>query len=86
MAASQLDDYNLVIEWNDKNLDLKQINDTVKKHNEIVSIEKLSFEKNKIVAMYSLNFSSESNLFELISEVKKVKIESVDYFKIQNIH
>ena len=86
LAASQLDDYNLVIEWNDKNLDLKQINDTVKKHNEIVSIEKLSFEKNKIVAMYSLNFSSESNLFELISEVKKLKIESVDYFKIQNIH
>lgn len=86
LAASQLDDYNLVIEWNDKNVDLKKINDTVKKHNEIVSIEKLSFEKNKIVAMYSLNFSSESNLFELISEVKKLKIESVDYFKIQNIH
>ena len=86
LAASQLDDYNLVIEWNDKNLELKQINEIVKKYNEIVSMEKLSFEKNKIVAMYSLNFSSEENLFQLISEVKKLKIESVDYFKIPNVH
>ena len=45
----------------------------------------LSSDKNKMVVMYLINVQSEQNLFELINEVKKLKINNIDYFKIQNV-
>tara|TARA_B100000242_G_scaffold284138_1_gene247108 strand:- start:2248 stop:2919 length:672 start_codon:yes stop_codon:yes gene_type:complete len=83
--GSKLEDFNLIIEWNDKNLDIGKINQTIKVYNEIVSVEKISFEKNKMVAMFNLHINSEEKLFELIHEVKKMKIESVDYFKVPKV-
>jgi uncharacterized membrane protein YhiD involved in acid resistance len=84
-AASQLDDYNLIVEWKDNKNDIKNINEIVNKHNSIVLIEKISLNNDKMVAMYSINISSEKNLFALIREIKKLNIESIDYFRIQNV-
>ena len=84
-ATSQIDDYNFIIEWNDKNETLDKINEIIKSYNEIVSIEKISSEKNKMVVMYCINVQSEKNLFKLINDVKKLKINSIDYFKVQNV-
>tara|TARA_B100000242_G_C42966116_1_gene448196 strand:- start:266 stop:937 length:672 start_codon:yes stop_codon:yes gene_type:complete len=84
-ATSQIDDYNFIIEWNDKNESLDKINEIIKSYNEIVSIEKISSEKNKMVVMYCINVQSEKNLFKLINDVKKLKINSIDYFKVQNV-
>ena len=84
-ATSQIDDYNFIIEWNDRDESLDKINEIIKSYNEIVSIEKISSEKNKMVAMYCINVQSEKNLFKLINDVKKLKINSIDYFKVQNV-
>mgnify|MGYP001238644612 CR=1 FL=1 len=84
-ATSQIDDYNFIIEWNDRDESLDKINEIIKSYNEIVSIEKISSEKNKMVVMYCINVQSEKNLFNLINDVKKLKINSIDYFKVQNV-
>ncbi len=84
-ATSQIDDYNLIIEWSDKVETLDKINEIIKKYNEIISIEKISSDKNKMVVMYFINVQSEENLFKLINDVKKLKINSIDYFKVQNV-
>jgi len=84
-ATSQIDDFNLIIEWDDRNESLVKVNEIIKNYNEIVSIEKISSDKNKMVVMYLINVQSEQNLFELINEVKKLKINNIDYFKIQNV-
>ena len=84
-ATSQIDDYNFIIEWNDRDESLDKINEIIKSYNEIVSIEKISSEKNKMVVMYCINVQSEKNLFKLINDVKKLKINSIDYFKVQNV-
>lgn len=82
---SQLDDYNFIVEWNDKNETLTTINEVINKYNETILIERISSDKNNMVVMYCINVGTEKKLFELISEVKKLKIESVDYSRIQNI-
>ena len=63
-ATSQIDDYNFIIEWNDKNESLDKINEIIKSYNEIVSIEKISSEKNKMVVMYCINVQSEKKSFQ----------------------
>lgn len=84
-AASQLDDYNLIIEVKNSKDNIKNVNQKINKYNDIVLIEKVSVNDAKTVIMYSINLSTQENLFALIEEIKKLNVESIDYFKIQNV-
>lgn len=84
-AASQLDDYNLIIEVRDDKNKIDDVNKIVEKYNDIVLIEKISVNDAKMVIMYSINPGSQEKLFTLIEEIKRLNVESIDYFKIQNV-
>jgi hypothetical protein len=84
-AASQLDDYNLIIELRDDENNFNNVNKIVNTYNDIVLIEKISVNDAKTVIMYSINLSTQEKLFALIKEIKKLNVESIDYFKIPNV-
>lgn len=80
------EDFNLCIEWETGNLDPNDLEDIIKKYNSFVSINKISIEKEKTLAIYSINILPEKNLHDLIHEIRKHKIIEINYNSIPKVY